>query len=87
MVNRNVVRGLDHTHICLREISTMLTCFEAHAWSTAPCVPQIEAMYACVDEHKDDPDPKALVSKWQTQMKRSVLTHFAKAKVASRALR
>ncbi len=87
VVNRQVTKGADHTHICNKEIGSMLACFEASNWDTVPCLPQIEAMYACVDEHKDDPDPKVLVQKWQTQMKRNVLQHFAKAKVVARTLR
>ncbi len=84
VVNRQVMKGFDHTHICNKEIGGMLACFESHNWETAPCLPQIESMYACVETHKDDPDPKQLVGKWQKQMKRSVLTHFTKAKIAAR---
>ncbi len=66
----------------------MLQCFEANSWATAPCLPQIETMYQCVDEHKGDPDPKVLVRRWQSQMKAKVFQHFAKAKtVAGRSLR
>ncbi len=86
VINRQVMKGFDHTHICNKEIGAMLACFEAHSWETAPCVPQIETMYGCVEEHKNDPDPKMLVRKWQTQMKRGVLQHFAKAKAATRTL-
>ncbi len=84
VVNRQVMKGFDHTHICNKEIGGMLACFESHNWETAPCLPQIEAMYACVETHKDDPDPKVLVGKWQKQMKRSVLQHFTRVKVAAR---
>jgi hypothetical protein len=87
VVNRSVTAGFDHTHICNGEIATMLQCFEAHAWDTAPCMAEIDTMHACVEVHRDDPDPKLLVRKWQTQMKRSALQHFAKAKVAARTLR
>ena len=62
----------------------MLACFEANSWDTAPCLPQIETMYACVEQHKNDPDPKLLVRKWQSQLKRSVLGHFSKAKIGRR---
>ena len=80
-INKVVLRqgGLDHTHICNGEIGGMLSCFEAHAWDTAPCLPQIEAMYACVEQHREDPDPKLLVSKWQKQIRGSVMQSFAKA--------
>ncbi len=85
-MNRSVVRDVDHTHICNAEIGAMLSCFESHAWATEPCVPQIEAMYACVEARKNEPDPRLLVGKWQGQMRRGVQAHFAAAKIAARKL-
>ena len=84
VVDRRVLTGFDNTFICNGEIGGMLTCFEAHAWDTAPCLPQIEAMYACVEEHKDDPDPKLLWRKWQAQLRQNVQKHFAAAKNVGR---
>jgi len=85
VVSRQATGGFDNTHICNPEIGGMLACFEANNWDTAPCLPQIEVMYACVEQHKNDPDPKLLVRKWQSQLKRSVLSHFSKnAKIGRR---
>jgi len=81
------MKGFDHTHICNNEIGAMLNCFESHSWETEPCLPQIETMYQCVELHKNDPDPKTVVRKWQTQMRRNVLQHFAKAKLVGRAVK
>ncbi len=86
--NKEVMRGsFDHTHICNQEIGSMLTCFEANAWDTAPCLGEIRAMYDCVDEHKDDPDPKVLARRWQSNIKRQVFQNFVRAKVLGRLAR
>ncbi len=81
VVNRGLA-GVDHTHICNGEIAAMLQCFHDNSWETGACAPQIETMYNCVEVHKNDPDPRILVAKWQKQMKRSVLSHFAVAQAA-----
>ncbi len=62
----------------------MLACFKENAWSTEPCLPAIEAMYACVDEHHDDPDPKVLARQWQAALRTQVFSLFAKRKIARR---
>lgn len=86
VMNRQVLSGFDHTHICNHEIGDMLECFSANAWDTLPCAKQIETMYACVEQHKNDPDPIRLVGKWQTQMRKNVLQHFQKAKILGRTI-
>lgn len=86
--NKRAFRGgVEHTHICNSEIGKMLVCFEANSWATEPCMPQITAMYACVEEHKGDPDPKILAQRWQNTLKRQVFAHFSRAKVMSRLAR
>ena len=53
--NASKLRGGDSSNVCAREISLMLTCFEGNEWETAPCQPQINEMYQCVELHKNDP--------------------------------
>ena len=52
---------------------------------TAP-PPQTPAqgMYACVDVHQYDPDPKVLAKKWQVGLKREVFALFAQRRLAGR---
>ena len=74
----------DHTYICTTEIGAMLSCFSANNWDTAPCKAEISAMYQCVDERQNDPDPKVLSRRWQSSLKAQVFQHFARKKLAFR---
>ncbi len=73
--------SFENTHVCNEEIVAMLGCFKENAWSTVPCVAQIESMYACVDVHGRDPDPKVLARKWQSALRQQVFSLFAKRKL------
>lgn len=55
MLDKSGSAGFEHTAICTEEIGSMLSCFEANAWSTATCTPEISRMETCVQMHKDDP--------------------------------
>jgi hypothetical protein len=84
VTNKSLMSTFEDTHICTGEISEMLDCFDANDYETVPCKEKIETMYACVEEHQYDPDPKALARKWQTQIKGQVIRHFASMKILSR---
>ena len=73
--------SFENTHICNSEIAEMLGCFKENDWSTEPCLPQIETMYACVDVHHNDPDPKLLARQWQSALRSQVFSHFARRKL------
>jgi hypothetical protein len=81
--NRDVMRSasFDHTHICNKEIEQMLMCFKSNAWDTQPCLPAIESMYGCLEIHKNDPDPKMLARRWQSNLKQQVFEHFVRIRL------
>jgi len=73
--------SFENVHFCNPEIASMLECFKSNDWSTEPCLPQIETMYACVEVHQHDPDPKLLARKWQSALRAQVFQYFAKRKL------
>ena len=88
VVHKDVRRGgLDGATVCVEEIGMMLLCFERADWETQPCAGEIETMYACVDAHKHDPDPKQLIASWQKGIRQKVFHHFVKQKVLPRLLK
>ena len=60
---------------------------QAHDWRTSECVDEMSAMHACVEAHRDDPNPKVLARQWQTALQRRVYGHFVRKHVVSKLLR
>ena len=73
--------SFENPHVCVDEISSMLSCFEDHDGDTEPCHREIELMYKCGEERSGDPDPKMLARRWQINLRSQVLQHFARKRL------
>ncbi len=72
------------TGVCTAELSAFLSCAALNEMEMSACLPAYGSLLQCYDRHESEPDPIVVARRWQTQMKRNVLSYFSAARVAAR---